>query len=78
MGGAQEIPRKLEFPLLTSCLREEALQRVNVRAFFAEMADFSCRHPYKLSVGIHPEKFKDGCPMTNVGHDQIFRHPRRY
>ena len=28
------------------------------------------RHPRKLWAGIHPEKFKDGCPITNVGHDQ--------
>jgi hypothetical protein len=26
-------------------------------------------HPRKWLAGIHPEEFKDGCPMTNVGHD---------
>ena len=58
MGGDPGIPRKLEFSLPPSCLSEEELQRVNVRAVFAEMADFFCRHPQKLSVGIFPEKLK--------------------
>jgi hypothetical protein len=46
----------------TSCVRPSLMnaKRLTVSVF---------HHPRKSTAGIHPENFKDGCPITNVRHD---------
>ena len=46
----------------TSCVRPSLMnaKRLTVSVF---------HHPRKSTEGIHPENFKDGCPITNVRHD---------